>query len=393
MADTLQTANGDSWGEAAALPLIPGRRELFFIFAFWTSWTLLSVGNRVFDPNGGPPGSTSAIALIAGTESLCWALLTPFLFWFVSRLDLEAGAPTERRVRNVVALIAVVVIVSLIVGAIGTELRSSLTSFGPSGAGRGGRGVRNGGGGGFGRPRIWFGFINAVLITFAILATGAARAYSLRLRARREQAIQLTGQLAEARLDALRSQLDPHFLFNTLNAISSLVERDPRGVRRMIARLGDLLRHSFEGGREAEVPLRRELALLGLYVDIMKVRFQDRLVVEIHVDDSVLDAQVPTFILQPLVENAIKHGIERYTDGGRVMVEGSRAGETVILRVVDDGAGGLSATAASNGSGVGLSNTRERLRQLYGDAQSFSLSASEGGAVAEVRLPFHIFGG
>ena len=393
MADTLQTANGDSWGEAAALPLIPGRRELFFIFAFWTSWTLLSVGNRVFDPNGGPPGSTSAIALIAGTESLCWALLTPFLFWFVSRLDLEAGAPTERRVRNVVALIAVVVIVSLIVGAIGTDLRSSLTSFGPSGAGRGGRGVRNGGGGGFGRPRIWFGFINAVLITFAILATGAARAYSLRLRARREQATQLTGQLAEARLDALRSQLDPHFLFNTLNAISSLVERDPRGVRRMIARLGDLLRHSFEGGREAEVPLRRELALLGLYVDIMKVRFQDRLVVEIHVDDSVLDAQVPTFILQPLVENAIKHGIERYTDGGRVMVEGSRAGETVILRVVDDGAGGLSATAASNGSGVGLSNTRERLRQLYGDAQSFSLSASEGGAVAEVRLPFHIFGG
>ena len=394
MADTLQTANGDSWGEAAALPLIPGRRELFFIFAFWTSWALLSVGNRVFDPNGGPPGSTSTITLIAGTESLCWALLTPFLFWFVSRLDLEAGAPTERRVRNVVALIAVVVIVSLMVGAIGTELRSSLTSFGPGGTGRGGRGGRGGGGGGagFGRPRIWFGFINALLITFAILATGAARAYSLRLRARREQAIQLTGQLAEARLDALRSQLDPHFLFNTLNAISSLVERDPRGVRRMIARLGDLLRHSFEGGREAEVPLRRELALLGLYVDIMKVRFQDRLVVEIHVDDAVLDAQVPTFILQPLVENAIKHGIERYTDGGRVVVEGSRQGDTVILRVIDDGAGGVSATAASNGSGVGLSNTRERLRQLYGSAQHFTLSASDRGAVAEVRLPFHILG-
>ena len=397
MADTLQTATGDSWGEHSTLPLVPGRRELFFIFAFWTSWALLSVGNRVFDPNGGPPGSTSAIAIIAGAEALCWALLTPFLFWFVSRLDLESGAPAQHRVRSVVALVVVVVVVSLIVGAIGTELRSSLTSFSPGGAARGGRGGRGGGGGGgggggFGRPRIWFGFINAVLITFAILATGAARAYSLRLRARREQTIQLTGQLAEARLDALRSQLDPHFLFNTLNAISSLVERDPRGVRRMIARLGDLLRHSFEGGREAEVPLRRELALLGLYVDIMKVRFQDRLVVEIRVDDAVLDAQVPTFILQPLVENAIKHGIERHTDGGRVVVEGSRAGETVILRVVDDGAGGLSATAAANGSGVGLSNTRERLRQLYGNAQSFSLSASDGGAVAEVRLPFHILG-
>jgi LytS/YehU family sensor histidine kinase len=103
-----------------------------------------------------------------------------------------------------------------------------------------------------------------------------ARAYSLRLRARRDQAIQLTSQLAEARLDALRRQLDPHFLFNTLNAIASLVERDPRGVRRMIARLGDLLRHSFEGGQESEVTLRRELALLDLYVDIVKVRFQDR---------------------------------------------------------------------------------------------------------------------
>ena len=390
MHTTLQAGSGDNWREHGSLPLIPGRRELAFIFAFWASWALLSVGNRVFDPNGGPPGSTTAIALIALTESLCWALLTPVLFWIVARVDLEGGAPAGQRVRNFLMLVMAALVVALIVGIVGTELRSTLTPF----LGGGGRGGQRGGGGrqhipfGF----VWFGFVNALLIAFAILATGAARAYSLRLRARREQAIQLTGQLAEARLDALRRQLDPHFLFNTLNAISSMVERDPRGVRRMIARLGDLLRHSFEGGREAEVPLRRELALLGLYVDIMKVRFQDRLEVDIRVDDAVLEAMVPTFILQPLVENAIKHGIERHTEGGRIVVEGVVDGDTVVLRVIDDGAGGPTATAASNGSGVGLRNTRERLYQLYGNKQSFSLSTGDGGAVAEVRLPLHILG-
>lgn len=389
---TTQTVNGDNWGEHTALPLVPGRRELAFIFAFWASWALLSVGNRVFDLNGGPPGSTSALALIAGTESLLWALITPLLFWFVARIDLEGGALAGRRARNVVVLVIAVVVVALIVGFVGTELRAQLTPFTPGGGGRGGRGGRGGGGAGFGRPRLWFGFINALLIAFAILATGAARAYSLRLRARREQAIQLTGQLAEARLDALRRQLDPHFLFNTLNAISSMVERDPRGVRRMIARLGDLLRHSFEGGGKAEVSLRRELALLGLYVDIMKVRFQDRLTVDIDVDNVVLDAQVPMFILQPLVENAIKHRVERHTEGGRVLVEGSRDGDMVVLRVIDDGYGSVATGAASIGTGVGLFNTRERLRQLYGSAQSFTLSATDGGAVAEVRLPLHILG-
>jgi two-component system, LytTR family, sensor kinase len=383
---TLNSSHGDIWHEHESLPLVPGRRELAFIIAFWASWALLSVGNRVFDPGGGPPGSTSAIALIAGTESLCWAIITPFFFWFVARIDLEGGPSSRRRAGGFLSLVIAAMAVALIVGFIGTELRTHLTPFNAAGA----RPGQRGGAGAFGRPRIWFGFINALLFAFAILATGAARAYSLRLRARREQAIQLTGQLAEARLDALRRQLDPHFLFNTLNAISSLVERDPRGVRRMIARLGDLLRHSFEGGRDPEVPLRRELSLLGLYVDIMKVRFQDRLTVDVQVDDSVLAALVPTFILQPLVENAIKHGIERQTEGGRIVVEGSRVADMVVLRVIDDGSDRDTSVATSYGSGVGLRNTRERLEHLYGSAQSFSLGAVAGvGTVAEVRLPFH----
>jgi LytS/YehU family sensor histidine kinase len=239
--------------------------------------------------------------------------------------------------------------------------------------------------------RLWFGFFNALILALGVVAVGVARAYSLRLRARREQAIQLTSQLAEARLDALRRQLDPHFLFNTLNAISSLVERDPRGVRRMIARLGDLLRHSFEGGKEPEVTLRRELALLDLYVDIVKVRFQDRLTVCIRIDDAVLDALVPTFILQPLVENAVKHGVERRTEGGCVTVEGARDGDALVLRVINDAPAEPAVASATPRTGVGIRNTRARLEQLYGTRQRFTLDTNtKVGVVAEVRLPFHV---
>ena len=173
-------------------------------------------------------------------------------------------------------------------------------------------------------PPLWFGFINALVIYLGVLAAGFARAYSLRFRARREQATQLQAQLAEARLDALRRQIDPHFLFNTLNAVSLLVERDPRGVRRMISRLSELLRFSMEGAREPEISLRRELDLLDRYLDIMQLRFQGRLVVERRVDDAALDVLVPSMVLQPLVENAIKHGVEQITGPGRIDLERDR---------------------------------------------------------------------
>ena len=254
----------------------------------------------------------------------------------------------------------------------------------------GGRGNR--------QPPFWFGVLNALVIYLGVIAAGIARAYSVRYRARREQTNRLERQLAEARLDALRRQLDPHFLFNTLNVISSLVERDPRGVRRMIARLGGLLRFSIEGAEAPEITLRQELTLLEQYLDIMQVRFQGRLEAIVQADPQTLDALVPTLILQPLVENAIKHGIERQREGGRILIETLLDGDKLVLRVTDNGAG-LSAPAdASNGSGpVGTGrrtpqHARARLAELYGTKQSFSLSAArEGGAVAEVRcsVAFH----
>ena len=376
------TAIAEPYFEARHIRLMPGPRELGAIAAFWVGYALLTLANRIFD-QGGPSAAMNGRILVAGIEALCWMVVTPILFALVGRVDFESSRSRRDRWVGILTIALVTIASAVVLGLIGRELRETFTPF-P--VGRGGR--RGGPPEGV---RLWFGFFNALILALGVVAVGVARAYSLRLRSRREQAIQLTSQLAEARLDALRRQLDPHFLFNTLNAIASLVERDPRGVRRMIARLGDLLRHSFEGGKEPEVTLRRELALLDLYVDIVKVRFQDRLTVCIRIDDAVLDALVPTFILQPLVENAVKHGVERRTEGGCVTVEGAREGDALVLRVINDAPAEAAVAPATPRVGVGIRNTRARLEQLYGTRQRFTLDTSAKlGVVAEVRLPFHV---
>jgi hypothetical protein len=385
---TQELAGAEPSREPRVARLAPGARELAAILAFWTAWALLSLANRFFDPDSGPPGSFAAYATVAAIESLCWSVLTVLFFALAGRIDLEGSYASRRRWVGALGLLLAGIAAAALMGWIGRDLRTTITPMrvrirphAPFGAPS------------FVGPRLWFGFLINLVISLGVVATSVARAYSLRLRARSVQAVQLTSQLAEARLDALRRQLDPHFLFNTLNAISSLVERDPRGVRRMIARLGDLLRHSFEGGDAPEVPLHRELALLALYVDIVRVRFQDRLTVDIRVDDAVLDALVPTFILQPVVENAVKHGIERRTEGGAVVVEGTRDGNSLVLCVRNDAPSDpdLLATAAS-GLGVGVRNTRAGLQQLYGAAQRFTLERDGEQVVAEIRLPYHVRG-
>ncbi len=190
--------------------------------------------------------------------------------------------------------------------------------------------------------RLWF--VNDFIVFVAVLAAGFARNYFWRYQGRREEAVrlqaqaaQLQAQLADARLSALRMQLNPHFLFNTLHAVSALVERDPRGVRRMIARLSELLRTSLDEADEPEVPLQRELTFTERYLDVIQIRFQGHLQVEMHADDNVRDALVPNLILQPLVENAIKHGISKLSNGGHIEVCAIREGERVIITVRDNG--------------------------------------------------------
>jgi LytS/YehU family sensor histidine kinase len=238
----------------------------------------------------------------------------------------------------------------------------------------------------FGAPRLWA--LNDFVIYMGILAAGLARHFSLRYRARQEEAVRLQAQLAEARLEALRRQLDPHFLFNTLHAISSLVERDPRGVRRMISRLSDLLRRSIDGSAEPETELSTELELLDRYLDIMRIRFQGRLQVETRIAPDVREALVPNLVLQPIVENAVLHGVARVQGDGHIEIEAARDHGVVVFRVRDNGPG-LDPDAADAG-GVGIRNTRARLDQLYGDAATFTLRRDDvGGTVAELRIPYH----
>jgi two-component system LytT family sensor kinase len=350
------------------------RRDISFIVGFWLIYALLTIANHAFDqgpPERRPDAALTTWIVIALAEATLWALLTPLI------VSVAGRARSERMSRgtNFLLLSLLGIVVALGVSVFGHELRDVLLD----------RPNRVGGDRGHGPP-LWFGFLNALVIYLGVLAAGLARAYSLRLGARREQATQLQAQLAEARLEALRSQLDPHFLFNTLNAVSSLVERDPRGVRRMITRLSELLRYSMEGAREPEITLRRELDLLDRYLDIMQVRFPGLNVLRI-LDDEALDVMVPSMILQPLVENAIRHGVEKMTEPGRIEIEALLHGDTLVLRVSDNGPGENDVPDAESG-GVGLRNTRARVEQLYGAAGQFSLSRNaEELTVAEVRLP------
>ena len=231
-------------------------------------------------------------------------------------------------------------------------------------------------------------FLN-VFSYFAVLAVASAVRYHALFSERQVAASRLEAQLLGAQIRALEMQLHPHFLFNTLHTVAALVRagRNPAAVR-MIAGLSDLLRASLRADGPAEIPLRDELALVERYLAIEQVRFQERLETRVSADPEALAGLVPALILQPLVENAIRHGIERRAAPGRVEVEARRQNGTLVLRVHDSSSGAPS--PARDGAGIGLSNTRTRLRHLYGERQRFELSELPGGgAVALVELPFH----
>jgi two-component sensor histidine kinase len=208
------------------------------------------------------------------------------------------------------------------------------------------------------------------------------------LQAERERALRAEALAHEARLRALRYQLNPHFLFNTLNAISTLVvERRTGEATRMLARLSDFLRLTLESGDAQEVPLDDELEFALRYLEIERVRFGERLTVRVEVEPEARSALVPAMLLQPLVENAVKHAVAPREGGGTIALEARRAGGVLRLVVADDGPG-LAGDAHADGRGIGLANTRERLRQLYGAAHRLTLEpAPAGGLRVVVELP------
>ena len=212
-----------------------------------------------------------------------------------------------------------------------------------------------------------------------------------RYREREVEAARLHAQLTASRLEALTAQLHPHFLFNTLQWISTLLYRDARAADAMLTGLSDLLRLTLQRGTRQEVRLDEELEVLALYVGICRERFQDRLVFETHIDDAVRDAVVPFFILQPLVENAFNHGIARRAGTGHVTVRVHRQGERLYLSVTDDGPGLDGHGQPIKAEGIGLPNVRSRLRQLYGDQQSLRLERpAQGGWQVALTIPYRV---
>ena len=199
---------------------------------------------------------------------------------------------------------------------------------------------------------------------------------------------ELRQQLVAARLDALRMQLNPHFLFNTLHTISALIHENPEAADRVIARLSDLLRQSLDQSKAQEVPLSDELTFLDQYLEIEQTRFGDRLHVEREIDPGLQNALVPYLILQPLVENAIRHGIEQREERGHLAIRAHHDNGVLELSVTDNGSG-LPDDAGAAREGIGLSNTRSRLRHLYGDNQRLELkSVPAGGLEARITIPY-----
>src|SRR5215471_18369528 len=293
--------------------------------------------------------------LLSLTLWWCWGLVAPLIVW----VDRQIPVPSKQLARRVLAhLLPSLLITSLYVYLLGA-VRAAV-----------GIGEWNG--------LFSIGFLvralrGMVLWNWLIywLILGAWQAYryydhyiSAELRLER-----LEKNFSETRLNALRMQLDPHFLFNTLNTISSQLERDPKLARGMIEHLGDLLRLSLESKDRQEVPLAEEMAFLEHYLAIQKIRFGDNLRIETQIAAEVKYASVPCLFVQPLVENAIRHGISRRASGGTVIVSAQRVGNRLDIRVLDDGVGLPTSWTLENSGGVGLSVTRQRVAALYPDGE------------------------
>ena len=249
-----------------------------------------------------------------------------------------------------------------------------------------------------GRPAEWWSmfkelfFLNfdwEMMTYWAVVGLSHALDFHRESQERELTAVQLEARLAEAQLAALQRQLHPHFLFNTLNTISALMHRDIDAADAMLERLSDLLRLTLDRISLQQVALKDELDFIEKYLDIERARFGDRLKVHFDIAPGILDALVPTLLLQPLVENAVRHGIAPKVGGGRLDVSGRRDGDRLRLVVRDNGAGLGNDTLQAFNTGVGLSNTRSRLEHLYGDDHRFEFQRPpDGGLAVTVVIPF-----
>jgi sensor histidine kinase YesM len=359
------------------------------LFGGWTLFAFFFAGQSCLQSAyvGRPVllGRTLVVWLLC---AYLWALLTPLVIWLARRFPIERGSLRSLLVHLLASIcvsllqLGSYVLLNHLLLADAARPFSVMQSF---------------------RGLFVAEFHTSLIIYWALVGLSHAYDYYRRYHERERRAAQLEleasqleTQLAQAQLDALRMQLHPHFLFNTLNTISVLMQEDVEAANRMLVRLSELLRLALRNTEAHEVSLKQELEFLRGYLEIEQTRFQDRLRVLWQVAPDTLDAQVPNLLLQPLVENAIRHGIApRATaaTAGTIEISAERHNGTIELRVRDDGAG-LSLPQERNTSGIGLANTQARLQQLYGDAHHLRLAPAEGGGlIVSVTIPFHTVAG
>lgn len=299
-----------------------------------------------------------------------WAALAPTVFRLVERYPVRAPFRLRGLGAQLVASVCVT-FVAMVAGALVSTL------FEPSGL----------------AEQLWFflaqHFATGLLTYWALFAIHQAMHFHAEKTRREVEASRLATELAQSRLLALKSQLQPHFLFNTLHAIITLLDEDKVSAEDMLLRLSDLLRAFLEDYDGQEISLRQELTLIELYLGIQRTRFKDRLTTQIYIAPDTLDCAVPSLILQPIVENAIRHGIGQRVGSDNIEIESRREGDTLCIDVRNRNSTLAAGPADSAGHGIGLSNTRLRLKELYGDAAEVRLDMIwPEGVACRIRIPF-----
>ncbi len=320
------------------------------------------------------PGASAGMTLAAQLLSWwVWALLTPFILFMLARFPIDRDDWPRSIPPHAVAAIACGVLFTFTT-LVTARLASPATAAEPI-------------------ARLLRAYLGSripigMLLYAAVVGIATALTERGQRRAREIQSAQLAAELARSQVQALQMQLQPHFLFNTLHTIALLVQEDPPRATRTITRLGDLLRRTLSLSDTPELALGEEIALLRHYLEIEETRFGDRLTVTIDVPDALHGARVPSLLLQPIVENAVRHGVAARVEGGRVEIVARRQGAQLVLSVSDDGPG--FADAVPTTSGIGLSSSRRRLAVLYGARASLQCdSDATGGARVTITMPIN----
>jgi two-component sensor histidine kinase len=302
---------------------------------------------------------------------LAWAPLTPAIVWLARRYSLIGAEWKKSLLVHLPAFLLISAVHSAAATAITLAIKpfdnmgSSPTAFWPRFLGR-----------------MQGSFGSDLLVYGAVIGICYALDYYRKYREREFLASRLEAQLAQAQLDSLRMQLHPHFLFNTLNSIVGLVrDQKNQAAVNMLVGLSDLLRHTLEHSTRHEVELREELNFIKLYLSIQEMRFSDRLQIKFDIDPATTKAMVPNLILQPLTENALRHGIGRSADSGMVGISSAVVDGHLLLTVYDNGAGLPDDWQLKGSAGIGLANTAARLQQLYDDNHQFDIRNRDGGGV------------